>query len=140
MGANQLFPTIGADLKLHKKIMCLLRSFGISYNFQGLPIYGTGLSFLSIWSQKISKVAVTNLEYFKILFFFFKILIYDIIEVVPEPGKPLTKFRFKEVYIKEQKGPVSAIAHVLGFLVTAVGQKVLLIQQLLTKYKTFIFF
>ncbi|XP_055705403.1 cleavage and polyadenylation specificity factor subunit 1 [Phlebotomus papatasi] len=57
-----------------------------------------------------------------------RILIYDIIEVVPEPGKPLTRYRFKEVYTKEQKGPVSAITHVLGFLVTAVGQKIYLWQ------------
>lgn len=55
---------------------------------------------------------------------FFQILLYDIIEVVPEPGKPMTKYKFKEVLTKEQKGPVSAITHVVGFLVTAVGQKV----------------
>lgn len=30
--------------------------------------------------------------------------------------------------MKEQKGPVSAISHVLGFLVTAVGQKIYLWQ------------
>lgn len=30
--------------------------------------------------------------------------------------------------MKEQKGPVSAITHVLGFLVTAVGQKIYLWQ------------
>lgn len=53
-----------------------------------------------------------------------QILLYDIIQVVPEPDAPLTCFKLKEVYIKEQKGPVSAITHVLGFLVTAVGQKV----------------
>lgn len=47
---------------------------------------------------------------------------------MPEPGKPLTKYKFKEIYIKEQKGPVSAITHVLGFLVTAVGQKIYLWQ------------
>lgn len=40
----------------------------------------------------------------------------------------MTKFKLKEIYIKEQKGPVSAIAHVLGFLVTAVGQKIYLWQ------------
>lgn len=56
------------------------------------------------------------------------IYIYNIIEVVPEPGKPMTKFKLKEVFKKEQKGPVSAISDVLGFLVTALGQKIYLWQ------------
>lgn len=57
-----------------------------------------------------------------------RILLFDLIEVVPEPGKPWTKYKLKEVYAKEQKGPVSAITHSLGFLVTSVGQKVYLWQ------------
>ena len=48
----------------------------------------------------------------------------EVIDVVPEPGKPLTRYKYKTVYDASQRGPVSAVDSLDDALIAAIGQKV----------------
>ena len=53
-----------------------------------------------------------------------KVIIFDVIETVPEPDKPLTNTKMKVILEKDQKGPVTCLESVNGFLLGGVGQKI----------------
>jgi cleavage and polyadenylation specificity factor subunit 1 len=53
-----------------------------------------------------------------------KVHLFDIVEVVPEPGRPHTTRKLKLVYSKEQRGPVTSLSAVSGHLLSAIGQKI----------------
>ncbi len=53
-----------------------------------------------------------------------KVIVFDVIETVPEPDKPLTNTKMKLILEKEQKGPVTCLESVNGYLLGGVGQKV----------------
>ncbi|KAI9146233.1 CPSF A subunit region-domain-containing protein [Paraphysoderma sedebokerense] len=55
-----------------------------------------------------------------------KIYMFEIITVVPEPGKPLFNHKFKLVGFEEVKGAVTCIAGIGGHLLAGLGQKIIM--------------
>ena len=53
-----------------------------------------------------------------------RLILLEVIDVVPEPGKPLTRYKYKTVFDASQRGPVSAVDSLDGALIAAIGQKV----------------
>ncbi|CAI4058796.1 hypothetical protein SKDZ_04G5010 [Saccharomyces kudriavzevii ZP591] len=51
--------------------------------------------------------------------------IYDVIEVVPEPGKPDTNYKLKEIFQEEVNGTVSTVCEISGRFMISQSQKVL---------------
>ncbi|KAI0990420.1 hypothetical protein GJ496_001342 [Pomphorhynchus laevis] len=57
-----------------------------------------------------------------------RIILLEVIDVVPEPNQPLSRHKIKIVCEQEEKGPVTVLDCVNGYLIGAVGQKVFLWQ------------
>eukprot|EP00127_Corallochytrium_limacisporum_P002902 Clim_evm81s142 gene=Clim_evmTU81s142 len=54
-----------------------------------------------------------------------RVLIFQIIAVNPQPGRPETNHKLKLLYDKEQRGPVTQIHDCGGHLMTNIGQKII---------------
>lgn len=51
--------------------------------------------------------------------------LYEIIDIIPEPGRPETNHKFKRYFREVTKGAVTAVAEVLGRFLVAQGQKII---------------
>src|SRR5690606_33698078 len=55
-----------------------------------------------------------------------RILLFEIISIVPDPEALHKDSKFKLIFQEEQKGPVTTLNHVNGYLIAAVGTKLLM--------------
>ena len=49
--------------------------------------------------------------------------IYEIIDIIPEPGKPETNHKFKEIFKEETRGAITSICELSGRFLVSQGQK-----------------
>jgi cleavage and polyadenylation specificity factor subunit 1 len=51
--------------------------------------------------------------------------VFDISQVVPQPGRPETNQKLRVAWCEEVRGPVTAINEIRGYLISSQGQKVM---------------